>query len=740
MAKKFLSTLKIVNLPSDPTVGSEGELYFNTSASVAKIYQAGAWSVLGAGGGGGGTTTVSTTEPESSEIGDSWYKNDTGEFYIYDGTYWVEVNGVIEGLSQEQVQDYVAPLFTSASTTNITAVYDDINNVINLNTSGSLVSIDSISSPDFIQFDTTANITPVTGLLGWDSVEGTLNLGLSSTKHIHLGEESVYRVRNSTGSTISKGTALYASGVESSGRIQVTPYVADGSVREVRFMGLATESISNGINGFVQHFGYVRDLDTRGTSSTAISVGDETWGAGDILYVHPTVPGKLTNVKPTHAVVVAIIIIRHQTTGILFVRPSSGGHLEDIHDILISGSVQNNEILAYDLSNGVWANKTASEAGLATTSDLSNYLTISSASTNYATKTYADNAASSASAAAVSYLVDSAPSTLDTLNELAAALGDDANFASTVTTALGNKLDASTASSTYLTQLSASTTYQPIGSYSLSSHNHTLDSLSNVDINSLTDGDAIIWSSASSAWVNQVAQGGATTTVSETAPATPSTGDSWYKPSNGSFFIYDGSYWVEVTSVITMSDEEAQDKVSSLFVHSNHSNITATYDDANNEIILTSSATPDLSSYLTQASASTIYAPISSPTFTGSVTIGEAITKTTSTALTSASATTIATFPAGSALSAECLVVFSSENSGAQTTSKVLIAGDDGNGTVDITEYAIIQRDGGSGIINSTISASLSGGNILLRATVSNYEAVTAKVVSTHILSPIGSS
>jgi hypothetical protein len=34
-------------------------------------------------------------------------------------------------------------------------------------------------------------------------------------------------------------------------------------------------------------------------------------------------------------------------------------------------------------------------------------------------------------------LIDSAPGTLDTLNELAAAIGDDANFASTVTTALG---------------------------------------------------------------------------------------------------------------------------------------------------------------------------------------------------------------------------------------------------------------------------------------------------------------
>jgi len=40
---------------------------------------------------------------------------------------------------------------------------------------------------------------------------------------------------------------------------------------------------------------------------------------------------------------------------------------------------------------------------------------------------------------AISNLVDSAPTTLDTLNELAAALGDDANYASTISTALGLK-------------------------------------------------------------------------------------------------------------------------------------------------------------------------------------------------------------------------------------------------------------------------------------------------------------
>lgn len=43
--------------------------------------------------------------------------------------------------------------------------------------------------------------------------------------------------------------------------------------------------------------------------------------------------------------------------------------------------------------------------------------------------------------AAIAALVSSAPQTLDTLKELADALGDDPNFATTVSTALGNKVD-----------------------------------------------------------------------------------------------------------------------------------------------------------------------------------------------------------------------------------------------------------------------------------------------------------
>lgn len=43
-------------------------------------------------------------------------------------------------------------------------------------------------------------------------------------------------------------------------------------------------------------------------------------------------------------------------------------------------------------------------------------------------------------ATAISNLVDGSPAALDTLNELAAAIGDDPNFATTMSTALGNRV------------------------------------------------------------------------------------------------------------------------------------------------------------------------------------------------------------------------------------------------------------------------------------------------------------
>ena len=63
-------------------------------------------------------------------------------------------------------------------------------------------------------------------------------------------------------------------------------------------------------------------------------------------------------------------------------------------------------------------------------------------------------------AKSISALVNGAPDQLNTLNELAKALGNDSNFASTVTAELAKKLNSAEAESTYATKTEAGVPYQ----------------------------------------------------------------------------------------------------------------------------------------------------------------------------------------------------------------------------------------------------------------------------------------
>ena len=186
----------------------------------------------------------------------------------------------------------------------------------------------------------------------------------------NYAEKTYFLVRNNTGSTISKGTLVAAVGSEPSGRIDVAPFETTGTQdSEIRVMGMATNNISNGVNGEVISFGTITGLDTRGSTASAIAVGDETWAEGDILFAHPTVAGKLTKVRPQHDLAVAFITVRHASAGQIAVRIVPGNHhLEWLHDVTFDAP-EENELLAYDEENSVWVNRAASEIGLATLND-----------------------------------------------------------------------------------------------------------------------------------------------------------------------------------------------------------------------------------------------------------------------------------------------------------------------------------------------------------------------------------
>lgn len=115
------------------------------------------------------------------------------------------------------------------------------------------------------------------------------------------------------------------------------------------------------------------------------------------------------------------------TTGNVVI-PTGGDpiDLDDLTDVAVS-SPANGQSLVYDSTDSRWENRalTAGDVGASPTSHTHSTSQITDFQTAVDTR--------------VQLIVDAAPSALDTLNELAAALGDDANFAGTVATELADK-------------------------------------------------------------------------------------------------------------------------------------------------------------------------------------------------------------------------------------------------------------------------------------------------------------
>jgi hypothetical protein len=203
-------------------------------------------------------------------------------------------------------------------------------------------------STGFVSFDTTPTGTPSTqGSMYWDADNETVDVILNGTT-MHIGEDIFYPVKNQTGSTIPKGTAVrFAGTVGSSGRLLIAPFLANGSVASDRFMGVTSEEILNGADGKVMHFGRIRQINTN------------SFNEGDILYASTSVAGGFQTtvpVAPNNIVQIAAVITKSATVGEIFVRPQIGSNIKNDEGVKIT-SVANNDLLQYQISTGLWENK-----------------------------------------------------------------------------------------------------------------------------------------------------------------------------------------------------------------------------------------------------------------------------------------------------------------------------------------------------------------------------------------------
>lgn len=170
----------------------------------------------------------------------------------------------------------------------------------------------------------------------------------------------------------------------------------------------------------------------------------------------------------------------------------------------------------------------------------------------YATETYVNTA--------IANLVDTAPTTLDTLNELAAALGDDPNFATTIvnsipTTLTDLSITDGTANQVLTTDGAGNFTFVDASggaSVEVSGSAPTSPEIGDLWFDDASTGELYVYTG--SAWITTADGGGggsaggsgASIELSDTAPLSPTNGALWFKTDTLNLYVYYSSSWVEL--------------------------------------------------------------------------------------------------------------------------------------------------------------------------------------------------
>jgi len=173
-----------------------------------------------------------------------------------------------------------------------------------------------------MQFDLDGpGVTPVPGMINWNTAEDCLDIHHSDGTILQVGLENYIEVYNNDGATepIQNGTVVAFKNVFNDEEITAQPLIANGDINPLYVIGVVTVDIPVEELGRATILGKVRNLNTTGSD-----VG-ETWQRGDILWAHPTLAGKMTRVRPTApdvAISIAAVLKVDATNGILMVRPT----------------------------------------------------------------------------------------------------------------------------------------------------------------------------------------------------------------------------------------------------------------------------------------------------------------------------------------------------------------------------------------------------------------------------------
>ncbi len=345
-------------------------------------------------------------------------------------------------------------------------------------------------------------------------------------------------------------------------------------------------------------------------------------------------------------------------------------------------------------------------------------------------QSYADTAEADAKAYAdqkVADLVDSAPALLDTLNELAAAIGDDANFAANLATSVGEKVSKAGDTMTGLLVLSADP------SANLGAATKQYVDAAEADANAYADqaeADAKAYTDTREGIITTAYQSYADTAEADAK----SYADGLDSTTNTRIDNLSTTNVAEGTNLY-YTDARAKAEAATLLVNATKTNIVITKDGSNNLTITAENGVADSTTdnlvegtsnlYFTNARAVSALEAVT-PDFPAVEIASVAKQVAASATVATASTNTAVAWAKADYRSAEFLVKIA--NGSHTEVSKVILTLDTSD-NVAITEYAMVGTNGDLG----SVTADVNGSDVRLRVATINNDS-TVSVVGTLLV------
>lgn len=208
-------------------------------------------------------------------------------------------------------------------------------------------------SADYFDINTGAAATNAAGRIYWNAARGVPSFGLAGGNvALELGE-TAQLCYNAEATPLVEGEVVYLFGAH--GDLPSVKRASNASeAMSTKTLGVVTETIAAGSNGFVTTQGIVNGLNT------------SAYAAGTVLWLGDAA-GTYTNVKPVapaHMVFVGVVTKSNAGNGSIFVKPQNGYELDELHDVLITSPATNDFLVR--AADGLWKNRALASSDVTT--------------------------------------------------------------------------------------------------------------------------------------------------------------------------------------------------------------------------------------------------------------------------------------------------------------------------------------------------------------------------------------